>query len=240
MPNPVVPPEAMREPASPAAADALRIGGLTRLTGVDFPGRLAAVVFLQGCPWCCVYCHNPALLDAAVPGALAWSAVRAFLQQRRGLLDGVVFSGGEPTLQAALVPALAEARVLGYACGLHTGGMYPDRLAQSLPHLDWVGLDIKAPRHLHDAVTGTRGGAGRAASSLSLLLDSGVALECRTTWHAGLFGRDDLFRLADELAAQSVRHWVLQTCRGPGPAPQPLGPGDLAALASHFERFECR
>lgn len=238
MPKPAVPPEA--SDAVRRGADALRIGGLTRLTGIDFPGRLAAVVFLQGCPWRCVYCHNPALLDAAVPGALSWPAVRAFLQQRRGLLDGVVFSGGEPTLQAALVPALAEARAMGHATGLHTGGMYPQRLAQALAHLDWVGLDVKAPRHLHDTVTGARGGAGRAARSLRLLLDSGVALECRTTWHAGLFGRDDLFRLADELAAQSVRHWVLQTCRGPASSRDVLDASDLAALALRFERFECR
>lgn len=221
-------------------AQALRIGGLTRLTSVDFPGRLAAVVFLQGCPWRCVYCHNPALLDAAASGALTWLAVRAFLQQRKGLLDGVVFSGGEPTLQAALLPALAETRAMGYATGLHTGGMYPERLGRALPHLDWVGLDLKAPQHLHDAVTGTRGGVERVGRSLRLLLDSGVALECRTTWHADLFGRDDLFRLADELASQSVGHWVLQTCRTPGSTPEPLTSDDLAALASRFERFECR
>ncbi|MFZ2825753.1 anaerobic ribonucleoside-triphosphate reductase activating protein [Hydrogenophaga sp.] len=226
--------------APPQGAGALRIGGLTRLTGVDFPGRLAAVVFLQGCPWRCGYCHNPALLDAAVPGALAWSAVRAFLQQRRGLLDGVVFSGGEPTLQAALVPALAEVRALGFATGLHTGGMYPERLAQALPQLDWVGLDVKAPAQCYDAVTGTPGSGARAAQSLRLLLDSGVALECRTTWHAGLFGRDGLFRLADALAALSVPRWVLQACSGQGRPQDSLSASDLADLGARFPRFECR
>lgn len=227
-------------PPATRGAQALRIGGLTRLTGVDFPGRLAAVVFLQGCPWRCVYCHNPGLLDAAVPGALSWQAVHGFLRQRRGLLDGVVFSGGEPTLQAALGPALAEVRALGFATGLHTGGMYPERLQRVLPQLDWVGLDIKAPQHRHDQVTGTRGGGARAARSLRLLQHSGVALECRTTWHAGLFGRDDLFRLADALAAQAVSHWVLQTCRSPGLAAPVLDAEDLAALAARFARFECR
>lgn len=235
-----MPPEAVWEAAPHAAADALRIGGLIRLTGIDFPGRLAAVVFLQGCPWRCVYCHNSALLDAAVPGALAWPAVRAFLQQRRGLLDGVVFSGGEPTLQAALVPALAEARAMGHATGLHTGGMYPDRLAQTLPQLDWVGLDVKAPAQCYDAITCTRGSGARAAQSLRLLLDSGVALECRTTWHAGLFGRDELFRLADALAAQSVPHWVLQACSGKGRPQDSLSASDLADLGTRFLRFECR
>ena len=227
-----MPPEASS--AARRGADALRIGGLTRLTGIDFPGRLAAVVFLQGCPWRCVYCHNPALLDAAVPGALSWPAVRAFLQQRRGLLDGEIFSGGEPTLQAALVPALAEARAMGHATGLHTGGMYPQRLAQALAHLDWVGLDVKAPRHLHDTVTGARGGAGRAARSLRLLLDSGVALECRTTWHAGLFDVDELLELARALAARGVRHWALQECRAPGAPHWALTPAHRQQLAALF------
>lgn len=226
--------------APPQGAGALRIGGLTRLTGVDFPGRLAAVVFLQGCPWRCGYCHNPGLLDAAVPGALAWSAVRAFLQQRRGLLDGVVFSGGEPTLQVALIPALAEVRALGFATGLHTGGMYPERLALALPQLDWVGLDVKAPAQRYDAITCTPGSGARAAQSLRLLLDSGVALECRTTWHAGLFGRNELFRLADALAAQSVQHWVLQTCSVKGSPQDSLSASDLADLGARFPRFECR
>lgn len=221
-------------------SEGLRIGGLTRLTSIDFPGRLAAVVFCQGCPWRCGYCQNPALLDAATPGALAWSAVRAFLQQRQGLLDGVVFSGGEPTLQAALGPALAEVRALGFATGLHTGGMYPERLQQVLPHLDWVGLDIKAPAHRHAAITRTPGGGARAAQSLRLLLEQGVALECRTTWHPGLFDRDGLFELADALAAQSVPHWVLQTCREPGALAPGLSARDLADLGARFQRFECR
>ena len=88
----------------------LRIGGITPLTTIDFPGRLAAVLYGQGCPWRCGYCHNPELLDATTPAAVPWPEVLAFLKSRQGLLDGVVFSGGEPTLQAALPAALAEVR----------------------------------------------------------------------------------------------------------------------------------
>ncbi len=127
------------------SANPMRIGGITPLTTIDFPGRLAAVVYCQGCPWRCSYCHNPELLDATAPAAVPWPQVLAFLQSRRGLLDGVVFSGGEPTLQAALPAALAEVRAMGFATGLHTGGMYPERLAAVLPLLDWVGLDVKGP-----------------------------------------------------------------------------------------------
>jgi len=223
-----------------ASADRLRVGGLTALTSIDFPGRLAAVVFCQGCPWRCGYCHNPGLLDARQAGALPWARVRAFLRQRRGLLDGVVFSGGEPTLQAALPRALSEVRELGFETALHTGGMYPQRLAALLPRLDWVGLDIKGPWARIDSITGARGGAPRVRASLQHLLASGVAHECRTTWHPGLFGVDALRALADDLAAMGVRRWALQECRVPGATPHALAPGDARAWSAQFEHFTLR
>jgi hypothetical protein len=92
------------------SADRLRIGGLTPLTSLDYPGELAAVVYCRGCPWRCPYCHNADLQDAAGPAALGWRDIVTFLEGRRGLLDAVVLSGGEPTAQQALPAALAEIR----------------------------------------------------------------------------------------------------------------------------------
>lgn len=139
-----LPPEAARPAAE--SGKPLRLGGLTPLTTIDFPGRLAAVLYCQGCPWRCTYCHNTELLDAATPPALPWPDALAFLHRRRGLLDGVVFSGGEPTLQTALADALAAVRALGMQTALHTAGMYPQRLAALLPQLDWVGWTSRPPR----------------------------------------------------------------------------------------------
>lgn len=218
----------------------LRVGGITPLTTIDFPGRLAAVLYSQGCPWRCGYCHNPELLDATAPGALTWSQVHAFLQSRQGLLDGVVFSGGEPTLQAALPVALGEVRAMGFETALHTGGMYPDRVSAALPLLDWVGLDIKGPLHRYDTITGTPGSGPKAFESLRRLLASGVAHECRTTWHAGLFSVDELFDLADGLAAQGVTHWALQECRVPGAPVWELQADQLAQLSARFAHFDLR
>jgi pyruvate formate lyase activating enzyme len=226
--------------AGPDGAESLRVGGLTPLTSIDFPGRLAAVVFCQGCPWRCGYCHNPDLLDATLPGAVPWTQVRAFLRRRRGLLDGVVFSGGEPTLQAALADALAEVRALGFEAALHTGGMYPERLAALLPQLDWVGLDIKGPWRRMDDIIRSRDGAARVQASLNYLLGSGVAHECRTTWHPGLFAVDELQAMAEELAARGVRRWAVQECRIPGVAPHTLAPQYVQALSACFEHFTFR
>ncbi|MBS0302766.1 MAG: anaerobic ribonucleoside-triphosphate reductase activating protein [Proteobacteria bacterium] len=206
-----------------AAATALRVGGLTRLTTIDFPGRLAAVVFCQGCPWRCGYCHNPELLDASAPGSLTWDEVLDFLRQRRGLLDGVVFSGGEPLAQSALPEALAQVRALGFATALHTGGMYPERLAAALPLLDWVGLDVKGPWARIPTITGVPGSGERVRASLALLLKSGVAHEVRSTWHPGLYPLAELQALGQALAALGLRDWVLQPCD------DPRAPGSSAA-----------
>ncbi len=220
----------------------IRLGGLTPLTTIDFPGRLAAVLYLQGCPWRCSYCHNPALLPASGGGHLDWSAALAFLQRRRGLLDGVVLSGGEPTAQANLAAAVERLKALGFHIGLHTGGMYPARLRQVLPQLDWVGLDIKAPWAGYDAVTGRRGSGRAVEASLQCVLDSGVAYECRTTWSAGLFPVEDLYALGEHLAARGVTHWALQQRRLKGEAwtPPLQAQVDLARLGVGFEVFTVR
>ena len=86
----------------------LNVGGLTPFSTTDYPGMLAAVVFCQGCPWRCDYCHNPHLLPRKHPGGVEWSQVRDLLLRRQGLLDAVVFSGGEPTLQKELLGAIQE------------------------------------------------------------------------------------------------------------------------------------
>ena len=218
----------------------LRVGGLTPLTTIDFPGRLAAVVFLQGCPWRCSYCQNPGLMAAGAPAEMSWDQVRAFLRRRRGLLDAVVFSGGEPTLQAELPDALREARELGFEVGLHSAGMYPGRLAALLPLLDWIGLDIKGPPQEHDAVAGVAGGGAKARASLDEVLRSGIAYECRTTWHAGLFSLDRLLALARELAGLGVTHWTVQGCRTAGRLDGSSPPAELVRMGRLFRAFNLR
>ncbi len=218
----------------------IRIGGMTALTTIDFPGRLAAVLFLQGCPWRCDYCHNPHLLPARGETELDWRQVRTFLESRAGLLDGVVFSGGEPTLQPLLGEAITVVRRLGYQVALHTGGMYPRRLKAILPELDWVGLDIKAPWHLYDRVTHRRNSSASILDSLRALQTAGVDFECRTTWHPGLYSEADLHRLADRLRQLGVTRWALQECREQG-RPHPLWcTPDLERLKTGFAHFEFR
>lgn len=227
----------------------LRIGGLTPLSTTDWPGQLAAVVFCQGCPWRCGYCHNPDLIPPRGADEIPWQEVLAFLRRRQGLLDGVVFSGGEPTLQAALPDAMREARGLGFKIGLHTGGMYPGRLAAVLPLVDWVGLDVKAPFADYARITGVAESGTRASESLQQVLASGVVHEIRTTVHPALLVDAEVIGLAHDLAGRGVRRYVIQAfrsqgcrndalCRSPG-RDRPLQDvgGELAGL---FEKFAVR
>jgi len=194
-------------------AEQLRVGGLTPLTTIDYPGELAAVVYCQGCPWRCRYCQNGDLLDPDGGEPIDWADVVAFLETRRGLIDAVVFSGGEPTAQAALAAALAEVRALGFKTGLHTGGPYPERLERLVPLLDWIGLDVKALPEDYPLVTGVPGSGDKAWRSLAALLAAGANLEVRTTPMPGLDDHVYLDRLMQRLAAAGVRHYVLQTYR---------------------------
>jgi pyruvate formate lyase activating enzyme len=195
-----------------ARRQTLVVGGLTPFTTIDFPGRLAAVIFCQGCSWRCAYCHNPHLLPPRSATAQSWPALVSWLDNRRGLLDGVVFSGGEPLLQRGLADAVGEVRALGFAVALHTAGAYPQRLKALLPGIDWVGFDVKAPFDAYRPITGCDGGE-RARQSLAILIASGTPYEVRCTVDERVLDDDGLCRMADQLASLGTTRLVLQTRR---------------------------
>ena len=235
-----------------ASSAPLPIAGLMPLTTVDFPERRACVVFTQGCPLRCGYCHNLQMVPNRCGERHEWQDVCDFLDRRRELLEGVVISGGEPTLHRGLTNALRDIKTRGFAAGLHTSGIYPERLAQALPWLDWVGLDIKGWGPDFDRVCGRRGMWRRNVQSLALLLDAGIELECRTTVHWRDFSLRDVEKLAMSLADCGVRRYVLQMARHDAcldPAyTRPLAgvPSDhsvdllASRLAPHFERVTVR
>lgn len=202
--------------------DGLTVGGLTPLTTVDYPEHLSAVVFCQGCPWRCPYCHNRHLLPRKTGNAIPWPQVRQFLEERRGFLDAVVFSGGEPLMQAAIEDAAAEVKAMGLEVALHTGGYDPARFAHLLPILDWVGFDVKAPFDDYRCITGAAKSGIPAKASLKRLVASGVPYEVRTTVDPERLGRDDLSLLGEDLKALGVGNWVLQECRNADGSPSDM------------------
>lgn len=173
----------------------LKIAGLVSFTTIDFPGRLAAVVFLKGCPLRCPFCHNPDLQTFEGEGAHSWDEIVDFLQKRTKRLDGVVFSGGEPLMQPEIVEAVRQVKKMGYQVAVHTSGFYDDRLAEIIPDLSWVGLDIKSAWNTYHKLSGLPNEklVPHVQKSLELLLASGIEFECRTTCDPRYLTKQDNF-----------------------------------------------
>ncbi len=205
----------------------LSIAGIQPLSTVDWPGKLAAVLFLQGCPWSCPYCHNFGILDPNVPGAVSWDEAKQLLTRRRGLLDGVVFSGGEATRQRAVVDAAREVRQMGFEVGLHTAGAYPAVLEELLTEglVDWVGLDIKALPSDYQEVAGPAVSSLKAERSLRSLVEANVDYEVRFThWKGDL---DYARKIAVWCRERGVENFALQKLQT-----QHLPPGFTPNIAS--------
>ena len=188
----------------------LNIAGFVPFSTVDWPGKLAAVAFLQGCPWRCPYCHNSGILDPRVNGPVTWQEVMATMRKRAGLLDGLVFSGGEALMQAssgALGRCLTQVQNEGFKTGLHAGGAYPKMLEELLNKglIDWVGLDVKAMPDDYPLATGRAGGANAERSLRALACHPEVDHEVRLTLWPGLAPSGDLLSYA-----VTVARWVLE------------------------------
>lgn len=189
-------------------ANGLKIGGHVEFSTVDYPDMMSNVVFLSGCPLNCRYCSNKFLQSTSVQYYF-WQEILQFLNTRRGLLDACTFSGGEPLLQADLLAvAMEEVRALDFNIGLHTSGIYPDRLKQVINYVDWVGLDIKAPIDRYSAF-GIHNGR-TVLSSLKVILEAGIDLECRTTVDPRLISKEDVIDIAKLLRKYDVQTYVLQ------------------------------
>ena len=174
-------------------ASGLRIAGIIPFSATDWPGKLTATAFTQGCPWRCVYCHNPELQSFSA-GRESFEDFLTLLRSRRGLLDGAVISGGEPTAQRALPAAIAAIRAEGFPVGLHTCGYRPERLAALLSEPctrpEWIGIDVKGlPEDMPAVVGGTLRRAELAWESLRLVTTAArrgeLAVEVRTTVWSG-------------------------------------------------------
>ncbi|MDR1982523.1 MAG: anaerobic ribonucleoside-triphosphate reductase activating protein [Holosporaceae bacterium] len=193
----------------------LFVGGVVSLTTLDYPGHLSTVVFLQGCPWRCVYCHNRHLQSILPTESLPWEDILNLLEIRRGFVEAVVFSGGEPLMQERLLNAIEDVRAMGFKVGLHTSGAFPDRFKCVLPSVDWVGFDVKCSFNDYQKVTNIKDSGIVALESLNILIASKVDYEVRIT----VFEEMDISAIVEvlkEISTLGVKTVVLQKCRDKG------------------------
>ena len=173
----------------------MKIGGLIKFTLIDFPGRPAAVIFTQGCNFRCRYCHNPELVYPHLfTETVSDEEIFAFLQRRQGSLEGVVVSGGEPTLHDDLPAFIARIKALGYAVKLDTNGSRPEMLQELIDKklLDYIAMDLKAPLDKYSLITGVETNPEIIRKSMDLIRQSGLAYEFRTTYDKEVLTEADI------------------------------------------------
>ncbi len=211
----------------------MQIGGLQKMTLLDYPGRVACTVFLPGCNFRCPFCHNAPLVLG--PGErLDEQALFAFLEKRRGLLDGVAVTGGEPLLQPELETFLRRIKALGYPIKLDTNGSFPNRLRGLLEEglVDYIAMDIKNCREKYDRTAGAAVHFDDVAQSAALLLEGRVPYEFRTTVVEELHEPEDFEKIGVWLSG--AEHYYLQGFVDSGAL---LTPGLHAA--SHEKMLAC-
>jgi pyruvate formate lyase activating enzyme len=161
------------------------IGGLQKNSLIDYPGKLSSVIFFSGCNFDCPYCHNPDLArgPATPPNDLNGSEILNFLEQRRGFLDGVVISGGEPTLQKDLADFCRKIKELDFPLKLDTNGSRPRVLQYLIAEdlVDYIAMDLKTDPVLYSSVINPKGYPDSIFASIEIIMESGIDYEFRTT-----------------------------------------------------------
>ena len=189
----------------------MKLHGLQKMTLLDFPGRVACTVFLGGCDFRCPFCHNFQLADGSAKPTLDDGELLRFLEKRRGLLDGVAVTGGEPCLHAELPELLRRIRALGFAVKLDTNGAHPERLRVILEEglADYVAMDIKnsPEKYAQTAGLGTLDLAP-IRESVRMLMEDGVDYEFRTTVVDELHAPEDFDAIGAWIAG--AKHYFLQ------------------------------
>jgi len=182
----------------------LRLGGLVKNTAIDFPGLLSAAVFTQGCNFVCPYCHNPHLVRL-FGQPLAEEEVLGFLRHRRPLLDGVVISGGEPTIQPDLVDFCKKLQGMGYAVKLDTNGSAPDLIADLIERklINYLALDLKADPQGYPPDIAPVDPGPAIVETIKILKRTGLPHEYRTTAAAPFISRASLEAIARAAAGSA-------------------------------------
>ena len=176
------------------------IGGFQKFSLSDFPGKISAIVFTRGCGFRCPYCHNPELVEPdSYVTPLDEGNVLSFLRSRRGRIQGVVITGGEPTFHDDLQDFIRKVREIGCEVKLDTNGSNPALLERiiSLGLVDYIALDVKAPLRLYPSITRVIVDADDIRWSIRLLVESGIPHEMRTTYLESLLSLDDMREIAE-------------------------------------------
>jgi len=189
----------------------MKIGGLQKVSLIDYPGLICAIVFLQGCNFKCPYCHNPELVDPPLfKTGIKEKNVLEFLNLRRGKIDAVTITGGEPTIQNDLESFIRQVKNMGFAVKLDTNGSHPQVIKALLAEklLDFIAMDIKAPLEKYKNIVNAQVDTEQIKESIGLILKAKIPYEFRTTIVESQLEENDILQIAKLIAG--ANNYVLQ------------------------------
>ena len=178
------------------------IGGLQKFTLLDYPGKIAAVIFTMGCNFRCPFCHNPELVNPKeidYENRIDEKEVLKFLNSRKGDLDGLCITGGEPTLQSGLTEFIKKVKKMGFLVKVDTNGSYPNVVKNLIENklVDYVAMDIKTTPEKYKIVTSEKNIIEKIERSVSIITNSNSELELRTTTVPGVVNVQDFDRITE-------------------------------------------
>ena len=236
----------------------MKIGGLEKLSLLDYPGNLSAIIFTTGCNFRCHFCYNPMLVWPSTESGgieyrnkgfspIAEEDLFLFLKSRQGKLDGVVITGGEPTMHADLPQFIQKIRELGYKIKLDSNGTNPEMLKRVIAEklVDYLAMDLKAPFAKYEAVVGVPVDCQKLRESVKIVMESGLPYEFRTTVTPGLLNKDDFSEMGQII--QGATAWYLQKFKSDTDLVDPLLQGkrsftdqemeEMAAIGGQFVKL---
>ncbi len=213
----------------------MKIGGLQRSSLIDYPGKISAIIFTQGCPFRCPYCHNPELVNPDLfENSISESEILSFLEKRRGQLDAVVITGGEPTIHPDLPDFMTKVKELEFLIKLDTNGSNPELLKKIIGDglADYIAMDVKAPLSKYQKTAGETADAKKIEQSIRLIMGSKIPYEFRTTIVRSLLSPEDILEIGKLIKGAPL--YALQKFR----ATKALDPRFLAKETYSDEELE--
>ncbi len=179
----------------------MKIGGWQKITLIDYPKKISTIIFTSSCPFRCFFCYNPELVlpeGIKKHPLIPEKEIIEFLEKRKGLLEGVVLTGGEPLMQKDIELFIRKIKKMGYLIKLDTNGFYPEKLEKLINQklIDYIAMDIKAPPEKYEKITGVKVNTKKIEKSFKLIKNSGLDYEFRTTLIPGFLNKKDVLNIA--------------------------------------------
>jgi pyruvate formate lyase activating enzyme len=189
----------------------MKIGGLQKVSLIEYPGKICAIVFSQGCNFRCPYCYNPELVDPGLyKKCLSEDEVFSFLAKRKGKLDAVTITGGEPTIQNELVEFIKRVRKIGYLIKIDTNGSHPEVMGKLISKklVDYIAMDVKGPLKKYRMITRSQIHEDEIKQCIEIIMESGMPYEFRTTVLKKLLEENDILEIGTLI--RKARLYILQ------------------------------